>query len=358
LQEVLTRAVVRHPSKFVFNQTFTLTAESGFIKIDSSMLANSTNQYVSPGLVEINGVWSSAKKIYFAKPTNNLNVALPTPFLDSFGRCLSSVEIRSADNRRFLGLLNTNVSTISPVGTANAENLQISFVTSDRHGNLQPTTLSAGTYEFLLPEIYPFYYGSVDLNVSDPISNSLRSSDAIERAKDVPGGFGSLDSSLKINASRLPETGVIPGSYDLPNLTVDERGRIQNITSAKEEGSFFPGLRGTGTAGTFTYATRVGRYQKLGNLVRFSFHLGISVAPNPAPTGNIRLTGLPYTMGTFYLGVVDFGYLQGSNITMRGYVLVNSNEVILVKSGSTLCVPGDFTFTGCTIIASGHYFIN
>lgn len=59
-------------------------------------------------------------------------------------------------------------------------------------------------------------------------------------------------------------------------------------------GSFTPAFTGTGTAGTFTYSFRVGRYTRIGNAVHLYGRCSITAIGTP-PTGTIRLTGLPFT---------------------------------------------------------------
>lgn len=55
-----------------------------------------------------------------------------------------------------------------------------------------------------------------------------------------------------------------------------------------------PAFTGTGTAGTFTYGFQVGRYNRIGNAVFLYGRCSISAIGTP-PTGNLRLTGLPFT---------------------------------------------------------------
>jgi hypothetical protein len=96
--------------------------------------------------------------------------------------------------------------------------------------------------------------------------------------------------------------------------------------------TFTPSLRGESTAGTPTYATggQYGIYHKLGRLVTYTIRLHLAVGGKGGATGNIRITGLPFTVHTtasneFWCGqilfsYVDFpaGYTQGYAITRQG----------------------------------------
>jgi hypothetical protein len=65
-----------------------------------------------------------------------------------------------------------------------------------------------------------------------------------------------------------------------------------NALNDYEEGTFTPTVIGLGTAGTGTYQVQVGRYTKIGDVVRFSLIVKWNAHTG---TGNMRLAGLPFT---------------------------------------------------------------
>ena len=83
-----------------------------------------------------------------------------------------------------------------------------------------------------------------------------------------------------------------------------------NTLDDYEEGAFTPEIRGTTTAGTGTYTSRVGAYVKVGRItyvtadVTWSAHTG---------TGNLRIAGLPFTAGSDSLGQLAY-----TNLTVTG----------------------------------------
>jgi hypothetical protein len=62
-----------------------------------------------------------------------------------------------------------------------------------------------------------------------------------------------------------------------------------------EEGTWTPTIVGSVTAGTASYSTQVGSYTKIGQQVTVQFHL---VYTGGTGTGNLRVSGLPFTAGS------------------------------------------------------------
>lgn len=61
-----------------------------------------------------------------------------------------------------------------------------------------------------------------------------------------------------------------------------------------ETGTFTPVYKGSGTAGSWTYSTQIGRYIRFNNLVIITIDLIAATRP-VAPTGNALIDGLPFT---------------------------------------------------------------
>lgn len=100
--------------------------------------------------------------------------------------------------------------------------------------------------------------------------------------------------------------GLANGGTGSSTLTANEVAQIENIDAETitntqwaaladyATGSFTPTVTGTGTAGTFVYSTQTGSYTKIGNLVTVVLDVAVS-SVSVAPTGNVRLSGLPFT---------------------------------------------------------------
>lgn len=96
--------------------------------------------------------------------------------------------------------------------------------------------------------------------------------------------------------------------------------RLERLESNEQlltaRGTFTPAFAGTGTAGTFTYVAngQKGAYARNGNQVTIHIYVQIS-AISVAPTGNMRITGLPFTAASVGM---DFSMAIGfpSNINV------------------------------------------
>jgi len=91
-----------------------------------------------------------------------------------------------------------------------------------------------------------------------------------------------------------------------------------NTLDDYEEGTFTPSVGGTSTAGSATYARRLGRYTKVGNLVTVQIYLSWSGGTG---TGDLAFSGLPFTIANnaneyavAAIGVFDSIALTASNV--------------------------------------------
>jgi hypothetical protein len=85
-----------------------------------------------------------------------------------------------------------------------------------------------------------------------------------------------------------------PIIYELLELREELRELLRAERAREETGTFTPIYLGSGTAGTFTYTSQIGHYRVIGDLVFFWGTVTIS-AFSVAPTGNMSISGLPYT---------------------------------------------------------------
>jgi Repeat of unknown function (DUF5907) len=152
--------------------------------------------------------------------------------------------------------------------------------------------------------------------------------------RDAPSGVAGLDSSAIINQARLP-------------------GNV----------AWTPGLRGSSNAGAFTVTgVNYGRSQRFNNHVFINARYGIS-AITTAPTGTMRITGLPVTVSMAASGyhqiLVFVNANQGSTVfDIIAVVIPNTTTLNLFKrSGGlmTALVPADISSSTFDIFIQGFY---
>lgn len=98
-----------------------------------------------------------------------------------------------------------------------------------------------------------------------------------------------------------------------------------------EEGTFTPEFAGATTAGTYTYASRTGHYTKIGDMVNVTIMLS-NINTSTAGTGNINITGLPFTSAnnsSFACGTVILDQFNAAGTTVSLAVRNSPNTAIL-----------------------------
>lgn len=69
-------------------------------------------------------------------------------------------------------------------------------------------------------------------------------------------------------------------------------GMTSELLDDYEEGSFTPEIVGSTSAGTATYSAQLGYYTKVGRVVHYNIVISYS---SHTGTGNMRITGMPFT---------------------------------------------------------------
>jgi hypothetical protein len=129
-----------------------------------------------------------------------------------------------------------------------------------------------------------------------------------------------------------------------------------NLLDDYEEGTWTPAFN-TGTG--ITYASQVGHYTKIGNVVNFHFHLGWSAGTSLSTV----ITGLPFTVRnaneTYPMCSVlnDSGttYAAGRT-TLIAYPLTNATSVQMDGCGSGIGAAGPTFGTSGNIYVTGFYY--
>jgi hypothetical protein len=76
-------------------------------------------------------------------------------------------------------------------------------------------------------------------------------------------------------------------------VKIDSNEVWHNGNTPKTSGNWQPSLQGDSVQGSFTYGTRTGNYERIGNIVMFYCKISITNI-GTAPTGNFYIIGLPY----------------------------------------------------------------
>lgn len=135
-----------------------------------------------------------------------------------------------------------------------------------------------------------------------------------------------------------------------------------------QTGTWTPAFAGLTTPGTFTYTSfRYGYWRRLGSVVHLSGAVQISAIP-VAPTGNMAITGLPFTSvnltgyraGVDWAPIDNFNYAAGA-MQLVGVIIENSAIIQLGESFDNAALvaspAANFTNVNCNLQFSVTYFI-
>ena len=171
--------------------------------------------------------------------------------------------------------------------------------------------------------------------------------------------------SSVINASQIATPITLPGDVTLStgNLVIGTAGKgidfsvtpgtgTSELFADYEEGTWIPTVSGSATAGTGTYNAAVGWYTKVGNVVTAQAYINLA---NHTGTGNLLLTGLPFTQknSNDLYGSITIGYLSNLALTANniatGFGIFNTASIYVqqypVGGGAISDVPIDTAFT-------------
>ena len=207
------------------------------------------------------------------------------------------------------------------------------------------------------------------------VANSVISASRITGVLPVANGGTGVTTSTGTGNTVLSATPTLSGDVTLStgNLVIgtDGKGIDFSITSHPagmtselladyEEGTFTPTIVGTTTSGTGTYNANSGAYTKIGNRVFFSLLINQT---NHTGTGDIQVTGLPYTaanvtannspisMRINSLTLTALNYPQA--MINQGAVTINLEQYPVGGTASS-AIPMDVAFF---IAISGQYYV-
>jgi hypothetical protein len=169
---------------------------------------------------------------------------------------------------------------------------------------------------------------------------------------------------------RVQQFGTITGAQSLGTMRADNiiavngisftnQSALANQLDEYEEGTFTPTIAGATTAGTGTYTAQNGAYTRIGRVVAFQIRI---IWTNHTGTGNLRVRGLPFTVGSgnsvppFTTNATNLALTAGSVIA-NGQSLTSTTEIILYQTpsggGALAEIPMD---TAATIWIQGFYY--
>lgn len=138
-------------------------------------------------------------------------------------------------------------------------------------------------------------------------------------------------------------------------------GMTSELLNDYEEGTFTPTIAGSGTSGTGTYTTQIGRYTKVGRTV--SFQITLAWTNLTGATGILVINGLPFTsanvtgLATAVTTIADSVALA-AGYYMQNFVFANSTQVAVRQfpaGNGTAAAVG--LVTSGTVYLSGTYTV-
>lgn len=149
---------------------------------------------------------------------------------------------------------------------------------------------------------------------------------------------------------------------DLLRRRVEQLEQVERLLTTRN--TFTPSIAGSGTAGTFTYLSQYGSYYRHGPTCHVQIYLEVS-AVSVAPTGELRVTGLPFTAAAFNpraFAAMTIGYLSSFNLSancvqLTAYVQAGSTYIRLMEAfdnAATAAFPAA-SFQASGIVLSGAY---
>ena len=125
-----------------------------------------------------------------------------------------------------------------------------------------------------------------------------------------------------------------------------------NTLDDYEEGTWTPVVRGSTTAGSYTYTGGYGTYTKIGNQVTISFLL-LDITEVSAGTGYLQITGAPFTKpgSTYFVGSVSAKstvFATGTTYCTLEFITASSTSILYVHQLGNNSSGGDLLLSQLT----------
>ena len=114
---------------------------------------------------------------------------------------------------------------------------------------------------------------------------------------------GSLVGQIEGSTTGLTYTGINGLTFTASQSASADANTLDDY----EEGTFTPTITGSSSNPSYTTSYAVGRYTKIGRIVHFNFLIVITAVATQG-TGNIQISGFPFSSSGNYENVVKIGY--------------------------------------------------
>jgi hypothetical protein len=182
----------------------------------------------------------------------------------------------------------------------------------------------AGTASAIVPSlVLAPYVGNTHELVSYNGTFSIYNSSTLQASLNNSGGFKVLN-TIGVGDATPSSSGA---GITFP--ATQSASSDANTLDDYEEGTWTPVLGGDGGGTAMTYATQIGKYTKIGNVVTADAYVLLSA--RGTITGNVVITGLPFTGNSGYNSSVTWGYWNslGTNWASVGGWLNGGNTIYL-----------------------------
>lgn len=144
---------------------------------------------------------------------------------------------------------------------------------------------------------------------------------AAEDVIEPNGALGTPSSGTLTNCTGLPISGLATSTTDyvpaagLAFPATQAASSNANTLDDYEEGTWTPVVEGSSTAGSGSYSTQTGLYTKIGRMV---YYFGRTIYTGHTGTGNLYITGLPFTVNGTVPCMLRVSTLVFPNPTIQG----------------------------------------
>jgi hypothetical protein len=240
----------------------------------------------------------------------------------------------SAGNKQTYGLIHASI--LSPTSTA--EQGQLHFETATAGALTEKMII--GTTNLVINEIGAVFNVRIEGDTDANLFYTDATNDKV--------GIGTISPAEKLDVVgkiKVSDNIVIGTSGKGIDFSATPGTGTSELLADYEEGTWTPVIAGSTTAGTATYAVQTGTYTKVGDLVHVQSFL---IWSGHTGTGNMLLTGLPFTSSTTFLNFTSASLSNwGVAITIgnvpMAYIPTNATLIEFVQmvagGASTIAVP-------------------
>lgn len=170
----------------------------------------------------------------------------------------------------------------------------------------------------------------------------------LEGASEDLNSFKEVETALKTKAD-INTPNIINAVHTFPNGLIFQNDILKDY----EKGVFTPTIIGSTTAGVGTYNLRTGSYIKIGDIVNFTFEVGIT---NHTGTGNIVFGGLPYICDIYNFNATIF-YTNNLTFTypISAKIQASTSTIVLLQNRTSATNIGVTLDKSFNIGISGFY---